>query len=239
MAHAQVTPQFDGRLCGCCQAIRPRIVEPDAARLRPSWPCAGRGVFGGLRSTLGRRFTVDGFFLTGDTAALARRAAFTCSERTADMFVSGGENVYPAEIVDASCVRIPGVADAYVFGLPDARWGRRPAAVVELTPDAPLISTRTLREALSQRLSKLYVPEQISIVDELPRSGIGKIDRAACEALFHENIDIRRVVLHHGRLPFSKPFKTPKETLTYRDTVIVEVIDRKGRVGLGMHGLRH
>ena len=49
----------------------------------------------------------------------------------------------------------------------------------------------------------------------------------------HENIDIRRVVLHHGRLPFSKPFKTPKETLTYRDTVIVEVIDRKGRVGLG------
>ena len=174
---------------------------------------------------------MDGFFLTGDTAALHDGCLYV-RERTGDMFISGGENVYPAEIVDA-LVRVPGVADAYVFGLPDARWGRRPAAVVELTPDAPLISTRALREALSQRLSKLYVPEQISIVDELPRSGIGKIDRAACEALFSENIDIRRVVLHHGRLPFSKPFKTPKETLTYRDTVIVEVIDRKGRVGLG------
>lgn len=79
--------------------------------------------------------------------------------------------------------------------------------MVELTPDAPMISTRALREALSQRLSKLYVPEQISIVDELPRSGIGKIDRAACEALFHENIDIRRVVLHHGACRFPSPSK--------------------------------
>ena len=46
-----------------------------------------------------------------------------------------------AEIVDA-LVRVPGVADAYVFGLPDARWGRRPAAMEELTRAAPLISTR-------------------------------------------------------------------------------------------------
>lgn len=85
------------------------------------------------------------------------------------MFISGGENVYPAEIVDA-LVRVPGVADALRVRSARRALGRRPAAVVELTPDAPLISTRALREALSQRLSKLYVPEQISIVDELPRS---------------------------------------------------------------------
>ena len=103
-----------------------------------------------------------------------------------DRLVGGAQDYLERHGLDTAnitLVRIPGVADAYVFGLPDARWGRRPAAGVELTPDAPLISTRTLREARSQRLSKLYVPEQISIVDELPRSGIGKIDRAACEAL--------------------------------------------------------
>lgn len=228
VANTLITPQFTGGM-RLLPGYSARIVEPDAegfGRLA----LRGPGVFGGYANARAA-FTVDGFFLTGDTAALHDGCLYV-RERTGDMFISGGENVYPAEIVDA-LVRVPGVADAYVFGLPDARWGRRPAAVVELTPDAPLISTRALREALSQRLSKLYVPEQISIVDELPRSGIGKIDRAACEALFSENIDIRRVVLHHGRLPFSKPFKTPKETLTYRDTVIVEVIDRKGRVGLG------
>lgn len=228
VANTLITPQFTGGM-RLLPGYSARIVEPDAAGFG-RLALRGPGVFGGYANARAP-FTVDGFFLTGDTAALHDGCLYV-RERTGDMFISGGENVYPAEIVDA-LVRIPGVADAYVFGLPDARWGRRPAAVVELTPDAPLISTRTLREALSQRLSKLYVPEQISIVDELPRSGIGKIDRAACEALFHENIDIRRVVLHHGRLPFSKPFKTPKETLTYRDTVIVEVIDRKGRVGLG------
>ncbi len=228
VANSPITAQFTGGM-RLLPGYSARIVEPDSqgfGRLA----LRGPGVFSGYANARAA-FTVDGYFLTGDTAALHEGCLYV-RERTSDMFISGGENVYPAEIVDA-LVRIPGVADAYVFGLPDARWGRRPAAVVELTPDAPLISTRRLRDTLARRLSKLYVPEQISIVDELPRTGIGKIDRAACEALFSQNINIKRVVLHHVRLPFSKPFKTPKETLTYRDTVIVEVIDRKGRVGLG------
>lgn len=228
VANTLVTPQFTGGL-RLLPGYSARIVEPDAegfGRLA----LRGPGVFSGYVNARAA-FTVDGFFLTGDTAALHEGCLYI-RERTADMFVSGGENVYPAEIVDA-LVRVPGIADAYVFGVPDARWGRRPAAVVELTPDAPPLSAGIIKDALARRLSRLYIPEQICIVDEMPRVGIGKIDRAACEGLFRQHIDVKKVVLHRVRLPFSKPFKTPKETLTYRELVIVEVVDKKGRVGLG------
>lgn len=228
VANTLITPQFTGGL-RLLPGYSARIVEPDAdgfGRLA----LRGPGVFGGYANARAA-FTVDGFFLTGDTAALHEDCIYI-RERTADMFVSGGENVYPAEIVDA-LVRIPGIADAYVFGVPDAQWGRRPAAVVELSPAAPPLSAGIIKDALSRRLSKLYIPEQICIVDEMPRVGIGKVDRVACEGLFRQHIDVKKVVLHKVRLPFSKPFKTPKETLTYRELVIVEVVDKKGRVGLG------
>ena len=228
VANTLITSQFTGGL-RLLPGYSARIVEPDAegfGRLA----LRGPGVFGGY--VIARAaFTVDGFFLTGDTAALHEGCLYI-RERTADMFVSGGENVYPAEIVDA-LVRIPGVADAYVFGVPDVRWGRRPAAVVELAPGAPPLSAGIIKDALARRLSRLYIPEQICIVDDMPRTGIGKIDRTACEGLFRQHIDVKKVVLHRVRLPFSKPFKTPKETLTYRESVIVEVVDKKGRVGLG------
>lgn len=228
VANTLITSQFTGGL-RLLPGYSARIVDPDAegfGRLA----LRGPGVFGGYVNARAA-FTVDGFFLTGDTAALHEGCLYI-RERTADMFVSGGENVYPAEIVDA-LVRIPGVADAYVFGVPDVRWGRRPAAVVELAPGAPPLSAGIIKDALARRLSRLYIPEQICIVDDMPRTGIGKIDRTACEGLFRQHIDVKKVVLHRVRLPFSKPFKTPKETLTYRESVIVEVVDKKGRVGLG------
>ncbi len=228
VANTLITSQFTGGL-RLLPGYSARIVEPDAegfGRLA----LRGPGVFGGYVNARAA-FTVDGFFLTGDTAALHEGCLYI-RERTADMFVSGGENVYPAEIVDA-LVRIPGVADAYVFGVPDVRWGRRPAAVVELAPGAPPLSAGIIKDALARRLSRLYIPEQICIVDDMPRTGIGKIDRTACEGLFRQHIDVKKVVLHRVRLPFSKPFKTPKETLTYRELILVEVVDKKGRVGLG------
>ncbi len=228
VANTLITPQFTGGL-RLLPGYSARIVEPDGegfGRLA----LRGPGVFGGYANARAA-FTVDGFFLTGDTAALHEGCLYI-RERTADMFVSGGENVYPAEIVDA-LVRIPGIADAYVFGVPDGQWGRRPAAVVELALGAPPLSAGIIKDALARRLSRLYIPEQICIVDEMPRIGIGKIDRGACEGLFRQHIDVKKVIFHRVRLPFSKPFKTPKETLTYRESVIVEVVDKKGRVGLG------
>lgn len=109
-----------------------RIVEPDG---RGFGRLAVRGP-GVLSNYLNARaaFTADGFFLTGDVAALHEGKIYV-KERTTDMFVSGGENVYPAEIAD-KLMAIPGVADAYVFGAPDPVWGRRPVAFIERTSKA-------------------------------------------------------------------------------------------------------
>ena len=209
IAHAQVTPSFDGGL-RLLPGYEARIVDPDAqgfGRLAVKGP----GVFEGYLNARAAH-TVDGFFLTGDTAALAAGRLYV-KERTTDMFVSGGENVYPAEIRD-KLVRVPGVAEAYVFGAPDAVWGRRPIAFVErerpaapqrTEPVAPQQFAATVRASLSTRLSKLYQPRCLFVLDEFPRTGIGKIDRAALQARYEQRIEVVRVTLHRIRLPFLQP----------------------------------
>lgn len=291
IANELVTASFDGGI-SLMSGYKARIVDPDEesyGRLAVKGP----GVFEGYLNARAA-FTVDGYFLTGDTAAL-RNGRLYVKERTDDMFVSGGENVYPAEIAD-KLMSLPGVSDAYVFGVPDAKWGRRPVAFVERqgsshTP-APLakkpsdsgalrllghvsnganggagaatasenataeegrvakqlgsqeqdpvsaaerkpLTSATVTHDLKGKLSKLYLPKHVCVVDELPRSGIGKIDRAAVERLYEQRIEIKKVALHHVRLPFKTPFKTAKATLHYRDSIIVEVTDRCGRTGLG------
>lgn len=250
IAHAQVTSSFTGGL-RLLPGYEAHIVDPGDdgfGRLAVKGP----GLFGGYLNARAA-YTVDGFFLTGDTAALYAGKLFV-KERTEDMFVSGGENVYPAEIKE-KLLRVPGVADAHVFGAADPRWGRRPVAFVErekacepretagrygrqVEPD-PLatMSNRQLasaiRTGLAPRLSKLYLPKHVCVVDEFPRTGIGKVDRAALEELYDQRIEVVRVTLHRIRLPFKTPFKTAKTTLTHRESVIVEVTDHAGRTGLG------
>ncbi|MEG0015648.1 MAG: AMP-binding protein [Gordonibacter sp.] len=251
MAHAQVTSSFDGGL-RLLPGYEARIVDPDAqgfGRLAVKGP----GVFGGYLNARAA-YTVDGLFLTGDTAALANGRLYV-KERTADMFVSGGENVYPAEIRD-KLVRISGIADAYVFGVPDPQWGRRPVAFVERAYDdavpqthsqalsAPSASaahgqltpqqfSASVRTSLAPRLSKLYQPRCICVLDRFPRTGVGKVDRSALEALYDKRIEVTRITLHRIRLPFIQPFKMAKGLLRSRESILVEVQDHAGRTGLG------
>ncbi len=226
IANALITPEFSGGL-KLMRGYEVHIVDPDEegfGRLAVRGP----GVFGGYLNARAA-FTVDGFFLTGDEAALIDGLLYV-SERTSDMFVSGGENIYPAEIAQAIC-KVSGVSDAYVFGVPDEKWGRRPVAIVER--EQTNLHGQEVRRLIERRLSKLTVPDEILMVDKLPRTGIGKIDRAATEELYDNRLDVVKIVLHRVRLPFLTPFKTAQKTLTHRELVIVEVIDHAGRVGLG------
>lgn len=226
IANSLIDQQFTGGL-KLLDGYEARIVEPDAegfGRLAVQGP----GVFDGYLNARAA-FTVDGFFLTGDVAALHRGQLYL-KERTGDMFVSGGENVYPAEVV-RTLRRIEGVSDAHVFGVPDATWGRRPVAVVERSREG--VQPDYVKRAAQPSLSKISMPQAVLMVDQLPRSGIGKVDRAATEALFEQRLQVERVVLHRIRLPFRAPFKTAKATLDHRDAIIVEVVDRAGRTGLG------
>lgn len=156
IAHAQVTASFTGGL-RLLPGYEAHIVDPGDdgfGRLAVKGP----GLFGGYLNARAA-YTVDGFFLTGDTAALYGGKLFV-KERTEDMFVSGGENVYPAEIKE-KLLRVAGVSDAHVFGAPDARWGRRPVAFVEREkapaprPRASRYAQRTQAQTQADQLASL------------------------------------------------------------------------------------
>jgi fatty-acyl-CoA synthase len=89
------------------------------------------------------------------------------------MFVSGGENVFPAE-VEAALHEHAGVAMCAVVGVPDERWGEVGAAFVVAAPGADL-DEGVLLEHLRGRLAKFKVPRSVAVVDDLPMSGAGKI----------------------------------------------------------------
>lgn len=242
IAHEQVTSSFDGGM-RLLPGYEARIVDADAegfGRLAVKGP----GIFDGYVNARAVH-TVDGFFLTGDTAACFGGKLYV-KERTADMFVSGGENVYPAEIRE-KLLRIPGVDEAYVCGVSDDTWGRRPVAfiergqvsgevdagVAERLPAEPHRFAAYVREKSALGLSKLYQPRHVCVVDELPRTGIGKIDRSALDMLYEQRIEVTRITLHRIRLPFIRPFAMAKGTLRARESLIVEVEDHAGRIGLG------
>jgi fatty-acyl-CoA synthase len=116
----------------------------------------------------------DGWLLTGDVAERDEEGNYRIRGRLKDMVVSGGENVYPAEI-EAVLHEHHAVADAAVVGVPDVRWGEVCAAFVVLR--AP-VSDDELREHCLQRLARFKVPKSFHRVDELPRNSLGKVQKS-------------------------------------------------------------
>ncbi|GAA3751294.1 acyl-CoA synthetase [Salinactinospora qingdaonensis] len=117
----------------------------------------------------------DGWLHTGDAAEVDEEGYFRIVDRLKDMYVSGGENVYPAE-VEAALAAHPAVRECAVVGVPDATWGESGAALVvpaadhRPTPDE-------LRAFLAQRLARYKLPTTVVFADELPRSAVGKVDK--------------------------------------------------------------
>lgn len=243
IANTLVKPGFSGGM---------RLMSGYVARIVDAGPdgfgrlaVRGPGLFSGYLNARAA-YTADGFFLTGDTAALDENGLLFVKERTDDMFISGGENVYPAEIRQ-KLLGVSGVADAYVFGAADDAWGRRPVGFIEragghaagadagghAAGESDFAFAASVSAALKPQLSKIYQPKHLFALERFPRTGIGKVNRTALRDLYEQRLEIKRVNLYRVRLPFSKPFATAKGTLSYRESVLVEVIDWKGRVGLG------
>ena len=120
----------------------------------------------------------DGWLRTGDLGRLDTRGRLTVLARRTDLILSGGENVYPAE-VEAVLAAHPGVAEVAVVGRPDSRWGQVPVAVVVPRPAAVLDDLRSWARA---RLAAFKVPAEVLPATRLPRTAAGKVDRAAVEA---------------------------------------------------------
>jgi fatty-acyl-CoA synthase len=125
-------------------------------------------------------FTEDGWFRTGDIGRLDDGHLYVV-DRLKDMFISGGENVYPAEVENAITDH-PDVAEVAVVGVPDARWGEVGRAFVRPREGA-VLDAAGLREFLLPRLAKYKIPVHVEVVDQLPRTGSGKVLKPALRRL--------------------------------------------------------
>lgn len=122
-------------------------------------------------------FSPGGWFHTGDIGYLDEDGFLFIVDRLKDMFISGGENVYPAE-VESVLFGHPGVAEVAIVAADDQRWGEvGHAFVVPTAGQSP--NTEELRAFLTERLAKYKVPKYFDIVDSLPRTGSGKVHKVS------------------------------------------------------------
>jgi fatty-acyl-CoA synthase len=119
----------------------------------------------------------DGWFHTGDLARRDAEGFVTIAGRKKDMFISGGVNVYPAE-VEAELLSHGDVADAAVVGVPDDTWGEVGVAFLVARPGAPALLPEALGRFLERRLARFKHPRAYVFVDALPRTAYGKILKA-------------------------------------------------------------
>jgi fatty-acyl-CoA synthase len=115
----------------------------------------------------------DGWYRTGDAGSVDDEGFLYVRDRYKDMIISGGENIYPAE-VESALLELPEVAEAAVIGVPDPQWGEVGMAVVVpaggASPDP-----EDLRLRLRSRLAAFKVPKYVELADELPKTATGKI----------------------------------------------------------------
>jgi fatty-acyl-CoA synthase len=126
----------------------------------------------------------DGWFLSGDLGRRAEDGCITIVGRSKDMIISGGENIYPAEI-ENQLVTLPGVAESAVVGLPDVRWGEVPVAVLVRAHDAAgqALTDEAVLQHLQSRIARFKLPRRVVFVDSLSKSALGKVQKPALQAL--------------------------------------------------------
>ncbi len=123
----------------------------------------------------------DGWFRTGDIAKVDEEGFYFIVDRQKDMFISGGENVYPAEI-EAVLAGMSGVAEVAVVGVADTRWGEVGHAAIVRRPDSAITADDVLIY-LASRLARYKQPKQVSFLDALPRTGTGKVQKRMLKAV--------------------------------------------------------
>jgi len=119
-------------------------------------------------------FTREGFFRTGDVAWMDADGFVRIVDRTKDMLLCGGFNVYP-RVIEEAIYEHPAVEEVCVIGIPDAYRGQSAKAFVTLRPSAVPFTLEGLRVFLADRLGKHELPAALEIRDELPRTPVGKL----------------------------------------------------------------
>jgi fatty-acyl-CoA synthase len=156
-----------------------RVVRPDGTECAPgeigevvlSGPNIMAGYWNEPEATAAA--IVDGWYHSGDAGSTDEDGYLYIRDRYKDMIISGGENVYPAEI-ESALLELPQVVEAAVIGIPDEKWGEVGMAVVVPAPGSAE-DPEAIRTALRERLAGFKVPRHVEFVAELPKTATGKI----------------------------------------------------------------
>lgn len=176
-----------GRSAAHCQL---RIVGGGAADLQPGQTgeilVKGRNVMAGYWKAQQATDAVidDGWYHTGDIGYFDNEGYLTVVGRSKEMIISGGENIYPAEIENL-LVECPDIAEASVIGRPDERWGEIVVAVVVPATDSAITGEQVLK-LLEGRIARYKYPKEVVVVEALPKTALGKVRKE----------DVRQMVTH-------------------------------------------
>ncbi len=174
-----------------------RVVDPTTHRPLPPGeigelvlrgPSAMTGYFDDPQATKAA-FDDEGYFHTGDMARVDEEGYFYIVDRLKDMFISGGENVYPAEIETALYTH-PAVKQCAVIGVPDEKWGEVGQAFVVLKPGAE-VSQEALIAHLRGHLAGYKVPKSVVFLEALPMSGAGKVLKTELRKMSDQQAETR------------------------------------------------
>jgi malonyl-CoA/methylmalonyl-CoA synthetase len=145
----------------------------------------GPNVFAGywrMPDKTAQEFTSDGFFITGDVGRMDARGYVTIVGRSKDLIISGGYNVYPAEL-ESFINELPGVLESAVVGVPHPDFGEVGVAVVVARPGASLAADQILT-SLKAVLANFKVPKRCVVVTDLPRNAMGKVQKNLLRAQY-------------------------------------------------------
>jgi fatty-acyl-CoA synthase len=168
-----------------------RIVEPGSSdelpwdgeargELQVAGPWVAAGYYNDDRQT--DSFTDDGWLRTGDVATITPDGYIRLVDRTKDLVKSGGEWISSVEL-ENEIMAHPQVVEAAVIGVPDEKWGERPLACVVAEEGADL-DADALREFLSDRVAKWWIPERVEFIEEVPKTSVGKFSKKTLRERF-------------------------------------------------------
>jgi fatty-acyl-CoA synthase len=170
-----------------------RIVDPGSDEVLPwdgeargelqaAGPWVAAGYYNDERSP--DSFTEDGWLRTGDVATISPNGYVRLVDRTKDLVKSGGEWISSVELENA-IMGHPKVAEAAVIGIPDEKWSERPLACV-VPKEGEEITLDELRDFLADRVPKWWIPGDMELIDEVPKTSVGKFSKKTLRERFAE-----------------------------------------------------
>jgi fatty-acyl-CoA synthase len=141
-------------------------------------------------------FSAEGWLRTGDVGSIDSRGYVQITDRSKDVIKSGGEWVSSVDLENRLSLH-PAVHEAAVIGVPDPRWEERPLALIVARPGCT-VDPQELRRFLGDQVARFWLPEYWALVDELPRTSVGKIDKKELRRRHAEGVFVVTRVYRHA-----------------------------------------